>query len=66
MTKKGRRSNSASPDDLVKVFRSHLPAGLDEKYLEHDSEKIVANYEEVIGDIQGQRKAFFPRLLPGH
>ena len=51
MTKKGRRSNSARPDDLVKVFRSHLPAGLDKKYLEHDSEQIVANYEEVISDI---------------
>ena len=51
MTKKGRRSNSASPDDLVKVFRSHLPAGLDKKYLEHDPEQIVANYEEVISDI---------------
>ena len=51
MTKKGRRSNSASPDDLVKVFRPHLPAGLDKKYLEHDPEQIVANYEEVISDI---------------
>ena len=71
MTKKGRRSNSASPDDLVKVFRSHLPAGLDKKYLEHDPEQIVAwptmkkSLVTFFYELQGQRKASFPRLLPG-
>ena len=46
-----RRSNSAKPEDLVKVLRSHLPKGLDKKYLDHEPQMIVAAYEELIADI---------------
>ncbi|CAE7684291.1 unnamed protein product [Symbiodinium sp. CCMP2592] len=46
-----RRSNSAKPEDLVKVLRAHLPNGLDKKYLDHEPSMIVSAYEELISDV---------------
>ena len=46
-----RRSNSAAPQDLVKILRVHLPGGLDKRYLEADPQVIVCNYEDLILDI---------------
>lgn len=46
-----RRSNSAKPEDLVKVLRAHLPQGLDKKYLDHEPSMIVSAYEDLISDI---------------
>ena len=46
-----RRSNSAKPEDLVKVLRAHLPQGLDKKYLDHEPGMLVQAYEDIISDV---------------
>ena len=58
-----RRSNSAAPQDLVKILRVHLPGDLDKRYLEADPQVIVRNYEDLILDILVQTAGPTKNLL---